>query len=367
MSADLDAFGAESSRRLVALAAVSALVFSANPIVGAAVSTVLIYRELSRIQSQVLTCYLTPVIGTLTESLSAARTAPDLARLGSAVDSLHDARGSRSAASVTTTRFERQRRSQYDVVAEYRNVTAADAGTPGIAGVVSTARDLDGLISRIRSLFRMDATTSVLPTAPARRIMAPIPARYLSLASVSPTTVQGSASDSSGLWMLRFDAQTVTANIPLQVSVRYQPPGRATQVTTRSITLTPDSVGIYTQAVQGEWAWGVKVEGSLTPFEATFGPAGVARYRYRAVHPDSNCGGPPGNIPKVVDGYCEYRGSWAIKTMTLNGTRRYYLADGYPFRAGGFSPDAVVEPLTTPLGSFGVRFSWGALERTYTR
>lgn len=375
MSADLDAFGTQSVLRLLGLVAVTTLAFSAGgPVVGILVAVPLIYIELSRIQSQVFACYLTPVIGEVTGgSPSQAALVPEGPRPAHASVIADEPPVGAFALAVTPTRFERERRSRYDVMAEYRNVTAADAGTPALGAVVNTARDIDALIGRIRSLLRMGAATSVLPAGATRRVTAPVPTRYLSLGAVSPATVQGAASDSAGHWMLQFDAASITEDIPVQITIRYGPPGRAAQTTSRAVTLTPDSVGIYTRAVQGEWAWVATQPSGGTPVDVTFRANGTATYRYPTPSGQQSCGpqigsGNPQYFPTPIGGYCHYQGAWSIQTTTRDGKRRYYLSDRGFFRAGTIV-GAIVEPLTMPLSSFSVTMDAGSrpMERTYTR
>lgn len=231
-SVELDQFGQATQLRLVAMAAGMGIAyvqgFTLIGVVGAAVTALAIYDQLSDIQDETMSRFINPVIAKLVPQedgefllrTADARAAADTAALAIA---------SPAAEEVTPQYFVTGTARPFRVYGDYRSLKATDASIATLSPLVALGRRLDNLISAIRTTLLMGQARPLIPATPRRALRAEIPPRYLSLVSTSPTSVTRTATVSADDWMLRFTRSGITSDVPFTFEYRYAPPAQPVQ------------------------------------------------------------------------------------------------------------------------------------------
>ena len=232
-SAQLTTFGNNAVKRLLVLAASTAIAYVEGATfvgaVAAVVTAILVYKELARIQDETMRRFIAPVIAKLSifgdEELREASGA--LRAAGT------------SAALVEPEYFVTATTRGFRVRGAYRSLQTTDVSIAGLAPMVGVARVIERITNGIRAAFLQRAIRPLVPATPRNVVTREIPQRYLRLAGVTPGSITGLAAVSDTSWMLRFTRSGITGDVPFTFDVIYAAPGQAVQEQTVSSVLIP--------------------------------------------------------------------------------------------------------------------------------
>jgi hypothetical protein len=259
-----------------------------------------------------------------------------------------------SLAAVAPRRFTFGAPATFTPTIAFRPMIASDIGrVPAATTKAALFRDLKAAWTRINTILPSalrlaPVTLESVGSAPARPLR--YPASRLRLGSITPATVTGTATTSSGNWTVTFNASDRTHEIPFTFKVIYDG-GRYGSDTLLVPATLGDSVPVYEAAALGRWTvtrvpangdnwdtYWVVLTAEYNEFTAST-RKGV--YQETPMAGSSPC---PWTGWHLVGAYCEYPLNWNV--YARDG--RYVLGAA----AQGSSFDQTATPLTMPITGY---------------